>query len=106
MFFHGTSVKLKVGDFILPPEVTGVIQERGRKKNLNQVFFTADIGSARIYAGRAKNALGGNQHYVYSVVPIGNVCCISNTAGATVFMAPQAVIVEIVTLTKEDNNRV
>ena len=33
--------------------LTGRLSEEGRKKNLDRVFFTSSIGSARIYAGRA-----------------------------------------------------
>lgn len=98
MFYHGTSVSLKVGDFILPPEATQVLQERGRKKNLNKVFFTADFKSAIVYAGRAGNAIGGNKRYVYSVTPVGNLECINSTPGTSVFMAAAAVITEVTTL--------
>jgi hypothetical protein len=98
MFYHGTSVALKVGDLLLPPETTKVIQERGRKKNLNKVFFTADFKSAIVYAGRAGNAIGGNKRYIYSVTPVGNLECINSTPGTSVFMATAAVITEVTIL--------
>ena len=98
MFYHGTSVALKVGDLILPPETTKVIQESGRKKNLNKVFFTADFKSAIVYAGRAGNAIGGNKRYIYSVTPVGNLECINSTPGTSVFMATAAVITEVTIL--------
>lgn len=95
MFYHGTSVNLKVGDFILPPQVTQVMQERGRKKNLDKVFFTSDYKSAIVYAGRAGNSIGGNNRYVYSVIPVGDLECINANPGTSVFMATAAVIIKV-----------
>lgn len=71
-FYHGTTQKFKPGDIVKPPSETSIISEKGRKKNLDKVFFTKDIGSAKIYAGRAKNSLGGVPR-VYEIKPIGPV---------------------------------
>lgn len=69
MYYHG-STTLEGQHMLLPPNATGIIQERGRKKNLDKVFFTPDIGTARIYAGRSKNVNGGNTA-IYRVIPMG-----------------------------------
>ena len=61
IYYHGTSTEADISYKLLPPSVTGVIQEAGRKKNLDAVFFTTDYGSAGIYAGRAVNRLGGSR---------------------------------------------
>lgn len=74
MYYHGTSTGVlidhenPIGEMIIPPSESGVIQEQGRKKNLNKVFFTKNPGSAWIYAGRTKNVLGG-EPIVYIVEP-------------------------------------
>jgi hypothetical protein len=96
MFYHGTSVLLSVGDTLRSPACTGVIQEAGRKKNLDKVFFTKDLGSAKIYAGRAGNAFGSNERYVYRVEPVGSMDCLNNNPGTSVFMADSAIIIEVI----------
>lgn len=75
---------------LMPPNVTGVIQERGRKKNLDKVFFTKDLGTAKIYAGRSKNVNGGNPK-IYRVIPMGEVTKINDLT----YMADWAFIEEI-----------
>ena len=69
-YYHGTSTLFKPGEYILPPSETGNVSEKGRKKNLDKVFFTKDLGSAKIYAGRAKHSLGGEPK-VYLIEPEG-----------------------------------
>ena len=98
MYFHGsTDAVLKDGEYVLlPPSVTGVIQEEGRKKNLDKVFFTADYGLAKIYAGRARQRFGGNP-VVYRVIPMGKVETIDERPGASVYMAEWAFIEKIET---------
>lgn len=72
IFYHGTST-IKESEYrLLPPDVTGIIQEKGRKKNLNKVFFTPDLGTANIYAGRSKNSNGGEKH-IFRVIPMGHI---------------------------------
>lgn len=80
---------------MLPPVVTGKLQEKGRKKNLDKVFFTADKGLAKIYAGRAKNVFGGNP-VIYRVIPMGEeVEIINNAKGATVYMTEWAFLEKV-----------
>jgi hypothetical protein len=92
-YYHGTTTHLLPGDDVLPPLKTGKISERGRKKNLDKVFFTKDLGSAKIYAGRAKHALGGKP-VVYEVEPVGDIQAINDKQGTTVFMANKAKVVK------------
>jgi len=93
MFFHGSTADLNPGDIILPPSKTGKISEKGRKKNLDKVFFTKDFGSAKIYAGRAFHSLGGTP-IVYQVEPIGEVQVLNDMPGTTVFTAEGARVVK------------
>ena len=74
MYYHGTSIDL--GHKLLSPSITGVIQEVGRKKNLNKVFFTDNKGLAKIYSGRSKNVNGGIKR-LYRVIPMAEVTCLS-----------------------------
>lgn len=91
-FYHGTNLDLRPGDLLKPPTDTNNISEKGRKKNLNKVFFTLDQNSAKIYAGRAVQALGGNPH-IYIIEPIGDPEWVNKTKGTTVLMAPYARII-------------
>jgi hypothetical protein len=77
VFFHGSSVIREEEHMLLPPNVTGVIQEKTRKKNLDKVFFTPDIGTARIYAGRSANVNGGVKR-VFRVIPMGTIIKIND----------------------------
>jgi len=92
-FYHGTSsaLGLQPGMKLLPPDQTDKISEKGRKKNLNKVFFTKDLGSAKIYAGRAIHQFGG-EPVVFAIEPEGEVEQINATPGTTVFMSPSAKI--------------
>ncbi len=98
MYFHGsTDAVLKDGEYVLlPPVMTGVLQEDGRKKNLNRIFFTSCLGLAKIYAGRARQRFGGNP-VVYRVIPMGKVETIDERPGASVYMAEWAFIEKIKT---------
>ncbi len=91
IFYHGTSSQLELGFRLLPPDVTGKLQEIGRKKNLSKVFFTTDAGSARTYAGRACAIFGGKP-VVYRVIPMGPVECLNDTPGSTVYLGEWAFI--------------
>lgn len=86
MYYHGTSSSLNITHKLLPPSETCKIQERGRQKNLNRVFFTKDVGSAQIYAGRACNVFGGKP-VVYRVIPMGPVEVINEIPGSSVYCA-------------------
>ncbi len=76
-FYHGTSTIKKEDYLLLPPSETGIIQEVGRKKNLNKVFFTPDLGTANIYAGRSMNVNGGSKA-IFRVIPMGEVTRIND----------------------------
>ncbi len=72
VFFHGSSTINSSEFMLLPPNNTGIIQEKGRKKNLDKVFFTMDKGTANIYAGRSYNQNGG-QKKIFRVIPMGDI---------------------------------
>tara|TARA_Y100000310_G_C20493524_1_gene720414 strand:- start:194 stop:508 length:315 start_codon:yes stop_codon:yes gene_type:complete len=91
-YYHGTSRNFKIGGYITPPNEHGLeISEKGRKKNLDKVFITKDKGSAKIYAGRAKQSIGG-QPRVYEVQPVGKIITINATPGTTVYAVDKAKI--------------
>lgn len=90
-YYHGTSSMLakEIGHKLLPPQETNRIQEFGRKKNLDKVFFTKDIGSAKIYAQRACNTFGG-EPVLFRVIPMGRIECLNDVKGTTVCMSDWA----------------
>lgn len=92
-FYHGSSdavVNMK-GFKLLPPNLTNVISEKGRKKNLNKVFFTTDIGYAKIYAGRTVQRFGGSP-IVFRVIPMGSIEKIHEKDGHSVYYSDWAFI--------------
>lgn len=62
-FYHGSCSLAGIKNMLVPPSDTNVLSEQGRKKNLDRIFFTKDIGLARIYAGRASRSIGGELSY-------------------------------------------
>ena len=88
-FYHGSSSAAKISKSLLPPSVTNMISEKSRRKNLDRVFFTKDIGLAKIYAGRASKSLGGLP-LIYEVTPVDDVTCLSDAPGASVYHASHA----------------
>ena len=88
-FYHGTTTAAKIDYKLLPPQTTDTISEKGRKKNLDRIFFTTDLGLAKIYAGRASRSIGGDP-VVYRVVSPENVVCMNDTKGASVYHADHA----------------
>lgn len=90
-FYHGSCTLGLQGDMLLPPSETMTISEKGRKKNLDRVFFTKDIGLAKIYAGRAARSIGG-EPTLYRVVAPVDVQCLSDVEGATVYHAAWAFV--------------
>ena len=90
-YYHGTSVQFAPGDRLVGPDETGVLSEKGRKKNLDKVFFTSDFGSAQIYASRAARSLGGRGR-VYLVQPLDEIEVINDTPGTTVYASRSAVV--------------
>ncbi|WJZ28082.1 hypothetical protein NCTGTJJY_CDS0203 [Serratia phage 92A1] len=94
VYYHGSCTTARIEHIIMPPDATGTISEKGRKKNLGQVFFTKDIGLAKIYAGRAARSIGG-EPVLYRVVAPVNVTCMNDTKGASVYHADWAFVEEI-----------
>ncbi len=93
-FYHGSSSELKIGFKLLPPSITGNLQEKGRKKNLDKVFFTASKKSALIYAGRAVNVFGGVK-VIYRVIPMSEITMINKNKGTEVYACDWAFVEQI-----------
>ena len=91
VYYHGSCTVAGIDHIIMPPSDTGVISEKGRKKNLGRVFFTKDLGLAKIYAGRAARSIGG-EPVLYRVVAPVNVTCMNDTKGASVYHADWAFV--------------
>lgn len=89
MYYHGSTTAAGIGHMLMPAAETGTLSERGRKRNLDRVFFTRDLGLARIYAGRAARSLGG-EAVVYRAIPMGDVVAMDERPGASVYHAPWA----------------
>lgn len=89
VFYHGTTTAVGISTTLLPPNVTSRLSERNRKKNLNRVFFTEDLGLAKIYAGRAVCSLGG-EPIIFKVTNPLDPICMNTTSGATVWHADSA----------------
>lgn len=95
VYYHGSSDSCGIQYLLLPPEETKFLQEEGRKKNLDQVFFTEDFGLAKVYAGRACNRFGGNP-VIFRVIPMGEVVCLSSDKGATVYYSRWAFVERLI----------
>lgn len=94
VYYHGTSSNANLSNLLSPPNETGIISEKGRKKNLDRVFFTKDIGLAKVYAGRACRSYGGKPE-LYRVINPVDVVCLDDRAGASVYHAQWAFIEEV-----------
>lgn len=94
VYYHGSSSSANISHKLLPPVESGIISEKGRKKNLQKIFFTKDKGLAKIYSGRACRSYGGEPKLYRVVNPI-NVECLDDRAGASVFFADYAFAEEI-----------
>jgi len=86
VFYHGSSSNAGIDCMLLPPTDTDTLSEVGRNKNLDRIFFTSDIGLAKIYAGRAARSLGGKP-VLYRVVCPVDVVCMDSRKGASVYHA-------------------
>ena len=93
-FYHGSSSTANIESLLMAPDSTGVISEKGRNKNLNRVFFTKDIGLARIYAGRACRSYGGEPKLYRVICPV-DVVCLDDRKGASVYHAEWAFAEEL-----------
>ena len=87
-YYHGSSDSVldPHGFRLLPPNMTGKIQEKGRKKNLDRIFVTTDPKSAQIYAGRAVRRFGGKP-LVVRAIPMGDVEPVNTRPGTSVYRA-------------------
>lgn len=101
-YYHGTNQEFKQGALILAPSKTGKVSEKGRKKNLDVVFFTKDPKSALIYAGRAVQSFGNGAHNVYQVEPQGPISVLNDDPGTTVYTAPYAKVIGKVKFEKKN----
>lgn len=89
VFYHGSCTAAGIESMLLPPSASSVLSEKGRNKNLDRIFFTEDIGLAKIYAGRAAKSIGGDPVLLRVVAPV-NVECMNAKKGATVYHADWA----------------
>ncbi|ANN86492.1 hypothetical protein KNT56_gp108 [Escherichia phage phT4A] len=94
VYYHGSCTAAGIESMLLPPCDSDTLSEKGRKKNLDRVFFTADIGLARIYAGRAARSIGG-EPVLYRVVCPVDVVCMNEDKGASVYHAAWAFCEEL-----------
>lgn len=94
VYYHGSCTDAGIESMLLPPCDSDTLSEKGRKKNLDRVFFTADIGLARIYAGRAARSIGGDP-VLYRVVCPVDVVCMNEDKGASVYHAAWAFCEEL-----------
>ncbi|QDH49214.1 ADP-ribosyl transferase [Pantoea phage Phynn] len=94
VYYHGSCSVAGIENMLLPPVDSETLSEKGRKKNLDRVFLTRDIGLARIYAGRAARSIGG-EPVLYRVVSPVDLVCMNDTAGATVYHAKWAFCEEV-----------
>lgn len=91
VFYHGSCTVAGIESMLLPPSTTQTLSETGRKKNLDRVFFTEDLGLAKIYAGRAARSIGGEPVLYRVVAPVGTEM-LSGIKGATVYHAEWAFV--------------
>lgn len=94
VFYHGSCTAAGIEHMLIPPNVSGILSEKGRNKNLNRVFFTEDIGLAKVYAGRASKSIGG-EPVLFRVVMPEDAVCMNDTKGATVWHASWAFVEQI-----------
>lgn len=84
VFYHGSTTNANIDNMLIPPIDTNTISEVGRKKNLDRIFYTRDLGLAKIYAGRACKSYGGKP-VVYRVVMPVDAVCMNDDDGASVY---------------------
>ncbi len=67
-FYHGTSTLAEIEDKLLPPDLHGFgINELGRTKHAQKVFFTTVKGYAGTYARGTVSRVGGKP-VIYEVL--------------------------------------
>lgn len=98
--YHGTSdyLKLNKSDVLLPPNISNVLSEIGRKRNLDLVFLTPNFNYAKIYAGRATRKFGGKP-VIFEIKPVGAKIYKSND-GDTIITCEHGYIIQKFELSK------
>lgn len=93
-FYHGTSTTFALHEtgVILSPRHSGILSEKGRKKNLDLVFLTPDYNYAWIYAGRCVKQFHGKP-VVYQIKPVG-LKLYNDTVGSEIWVADGGYIVD------------
>lgn len=92
-FYHGTSSLAEIKDKILPPDLhTFGINEQGRKKHSEKVFFTTIKGYAEKYARTACKRVGGSP-VVYEVLSL-NPKLMVKVEGCDVYFDKEALVCE------------
>lgn len=90
-FYHGTSTIADIKDKILPPcHHNFGINEQGRVKHENKVFFTTVKGYAMCYARNACSRVGG-EPVVYEVLS-SRPKFMSKSKGCDVYFDNEAII--------------
>lgn len=92
-FYHGTSSLTPIQDKLLPPDQHSFgINEKGRTKHAQKVFFTTVKGYAEKYARTCCKRVGGKP-IVYEVLPI-NPKLMTKVDGCDVWYDSEALIYE------------
>ena len=93
IFYHGTSSNANIGDVILPPEAHKFgVNEPGRTKNLDKVFFTTLPDYALTYARRACSRMGGVP--VLFKIWVQNPTKMTETPGIDIYYDGSAMVLE------------
>lgn len=92
-FYHGTSSLAEIDDKILPPDQHKFgINEQGRTKHAQKVFFTSVKAYAESYARTACKRVGGTP-VVYEVLPL-NPKLMVKVKGCDVYFDNEALVYE------------
>ncbi|AGH32207.1 hypothetical protein VPHG_00142 [Vibrio phage 11895-B1] len=102
IFYHGTTSLAPIEDKLLPPDQHDFgINEQGRTKHAQKVFFTTVKGYAEKYARTACKRAGGTP-VVYEVLP-KNPKLMTQAVGCNVYYDSEALIYEKVKYNTFDN---
>ena len=101
-FYHGTSSLAPIGEKILPPDTHSFgINEVGREKHAQKVFFTTVKGYAEKYARTACKRVGGVP-VVYEVLPKRPKLMVK-VSGCDVYYDNEAIVYEKIKVKTFDN---
>ena len=96
ILYHGTSdiFDLSEGAYVLPPDKTGTLPHyEATREERDKIYATSVVSYAKIYAGRACQAVGGNPVVWEVWIPDELVEIRSDRKGATVYAAPCAKVI-------------